>query len=239
MKRLGREISQETRLWDEASQKTIIMRSKEESHDYRYFPDPDLLPLIIDEKMITGLKTGVKDLPLQKMKHFQKKYLFNSEEARLLVLNPGYGDYFEEILKYYDKPRTAANWFFNELLSYITGDIYDIHIAADDFAAFLQKIDSGDISGKIGKSVIKKSFESGKSLGEIIKTDGLRQITDTKEIESIILKILEENPKQIKLFKSGKTKIFGYLVGEIMKRTNGHASPRLVNEILKAKIGEM
>ena len=238
MKRLGREIYQETRLWDESSQKTILMRSKEESHDYRYFPDPDLVPLGLDEQMIEELKSRIKQLPLERMKHFEEKYSFNSEEARLLVLNSHYGDYFENVLNYYDKPRTVANWFLNELLSYISGDIKDIHITPLDFAELLKRIDNGEISGKIGKSVIKKSFDSGKSLGEIISLEGLRQITDKNEIETIIIKILEENPVQVKQYRSGKTQIFGHLVGEIMKRTKGKANPRIVNEILKARLEE-
>ncbi|MCP4727801.1 MAG: Asp-tRNA(Asn)/Glu-tRNA(Gln) amidotransferase GatCAB subunit B, partial [bacterium] len=183
MKRKGLDIHQETRGWDESSQSTYIMRSKEESHDYRYFPDPDLVPLILDEVMIEKLRSRLKELPLERKKRFQEQCSLNNDESKLLILNPHYGDYFEEMLKHYDNPRNAANWFFNELLSYIAGNIRDIHIEPEDFTEFLKKIDCGDISGKIGKSVIKKSFENEKCLNDIINEEDLKQITDHKTIE--------------------------------------------------------
>ena len=131
------------------------------------------------------------------------------------------------------------NWFFNELLSYIEIDITDIHIEPEDFADFLKKLDDGVISGKIGKSVIKKSFYKKVSLNKIIANEGLMQITDHKTIEKIVLKILKDNPDQVKSYKSGKKKLFSYFIGEVMKQTKGKANPQLVNEILKVKINEM
>ncbi len=239
IKHLGQEIQQETRLWDESSQKTYTMRSKEESHDYRYFPDPDLIPLILDEEIINEQRTKLKELPLERMDRFKDKYSFSDDEARLLTVNPRYGDYFEEILNIYNNPRTAANWFLNELLSFVAGDIRAIHVAPQDFAGFLQKIESGEISGKIGKIVLKKSFDSGKGLNDIINEEGLKQISDQEAIEAIVVKILEENKDQVKSFKDGKTKVFGFLVGQIMKETKGKANPQIVNEILKKKIDEV
>lgn len=239
MKQTEQEILQETRLWDESSQKTYLMRTKEESHDYRYFPDPDLIPLVIEESLTDSLKIELRELPLERIKRFEEKFFLTGDEARLLVMNPRYGDYFEKILNCYGNARHAANWFFNELLSYISGDISGLHITPFDFAYFLKKIDSGEISGKIGKSVIKKSFDSGKGLNDIIECEGLKQITDSAEIERIVVRILTDNPDQVEAYKSGRTKILGFFVGEVMKETKGKANPRMVNEILMGKIGEM
>lgn len=237
MTRLGVAIEQETRLWDESSQKTHIMRSKEESHDYRYFPDPDLLPLILSDKLVEELRSKVGILPLEKKKMYENQYQLTSDEANLLVGNPDYAKYFEAVLKYYNNPKTVANWFFNEILSYIGQDFHKIHIKPEDFASFLKKIDTNEISGKIGKSVLRKSFDTKKELLVIIEEDGYKQITDTKEIEAIIDAILENNKEQVNEYRNGKTKVFGFLVGESMKQTKGKANPQLVNDLLKKKIG--
>lgn len=239
IKHLGGVVGQETRLWDEGSQKTYIMRSKEESHDYRYFPEPDLLPLVLSKDLIDDVGTRLGELPLDRKKRYEEDYMFNQDELRLVILNPHYGDYFEEVVASFKKPRIAANWFFNDLLFYITGDIRNLHITPKDFADFLGKVDSGEISGKIGKSVIKKSFDSQKALNSIISEDGLKQITDHGTIEKIVIKILEEHSDEVKEYKSGKSKVFGFLVGQVMKQTRGKASPQLVNEILKVRIDLM
>ena len=201
--------------------------------------NPDLVPLVLSEEMINDPKSKLKELPLERMDRFKDKYSFSDDEARLLTVNPRYGDYFEEILNYYNKSRTAANWFLNELLSFVSGDIRTIHVSPQDFAEFLQKIESGEISGKIGKTVLKKSFDSGKGLNEIIDEEGLKQISDQGAIEEIVAKILGENKDQVKSYKEGKTKVFGFLVGQIMKETKGKANPQIVNEILKKKIDEV
>ncbi|HOV14440.1 MAG TPA: Asp-tRNA(Asn)/Glu-tRNA(Gln) amidotransferase subunit GatB [Spirochaetota bacterium] len=237
MVKLGVKIEQETRLWDESSQKTHIMRSKEESHDYRYFPDPDLLPLILTDKLIDEIKLKVGMLPLDKKKKFENDYNLSVDEANLLVTNPDYAKYFESILKCYNNAKNIANWFFNEILSFIGQDFHNIHIKPEDFASFLKKIDNNEISGKIGKSVLKKSFDTKKSLVSIIEEDGFKQITDTTEIEKIIDSILSANKEQVNDYKNGKTKVFGFLIGEAMKQTKGKANPQMLNDILKKKIG--
>ncbi len=238
MKKLGLTIDQETRLWDESSQKTYLMRSKEESHDYRYFPEPDLLPLVLEDSLIESLKSKVGMLPLQRKNLYIEKYSFTEDEARLFMINPDYADFFENCLKTYNSPRTIANWFFNEILFYVSSD-FNIHISCEDFAEFIQKIDKEEISGKIGKAVIKKAFEAKKSLASIIDEEGLRQITDHKTIEEIIKKVLDANPKEVEFYKNGKTNLFGYFVGLVMKETRGNANPKLVNEILKLKLDEI
>lgn len=233
LKRSGKIIEQETRLWDESSQKTYTMRTKEESHDYRYFPDPDLLPLIVEEERIDELRKNIGLLPLEKKKIYIDKFSLTEDEARLLITNPKYAFYFDECLKCYNNPRNLANWFFNELLSFFSGDIDLIHIKSEEFVDLLKKIDNNEISGKIGKYLLSKSFETKKSFNTIIKEENLKQIDDSKEIEKIIKSILEKNQKQVNDYKSGKTKLFGFFVGEIMKETKGKANPKTVNEILK------
>ncbi len=237
--RAGISLEQSTRLWDESSQKTYLMRSKEESQDYRYFPEPDLLPLTLNEKTIEPLKKKIPKLPLERKRKYMEKYSFNEDEAKLFMTNPDYADYFEDTLKLYNNPRNLANWFFNEFLFYIPGGIKNIPVSCKDFAEFLKRIDNGEISGKIGKNVIKKAFDSKKSLINVIEEQGLKQITDHKLIEKVVLKILVENKKQVELYKTGKTNLFGFFVGQIMKETKGHANPKIVNEILKIKLDEM
>jgi aspartyl-tRNA(Asn)/glutamyl-tRNA(Gln) amidotransferase subunit B len=238
MKKLGIKIEQETRLWDESSQKTYLMRSKEESHDYRYFPEPDLLPLVLNDDEIEKLKSRVTMLPLDRKKLYIEKYSFSEDEARLFMINPNYAEFFEASLKFYNSPRTIANWFFNEILFYISNNVKELRLSAEDFAKFIKKIDDEEISGKIGKSVIKKAFESGKTLAQIIEEDGLKQITDHKSIEVIVDKIIENNPKEVEAYKNGKTNLFGYFVGLVMKETKGNANPKIVNEILRLKLDE-
>ena len=234
----GVQLEQSTRLWDESSQKTYLMRTKEESQDYRYFPDPDLLPLILDEKIINSLKKNLPLLPLERKKKYIEKYSFNEDEATLFMTNPDYAEYFEEALKYYNNPRILANWFFNEILFFVSSEIKENPITSKDFAEFLKRIDKGEISGKIGKDVIKKAFKTKKSLISIIEEQGLKQITDHKLIEKIIIKILDKNKKQVELYKNGKTNLFGFFIGQIMKETKGHANPKIVNELLKIKLDE-
>ncbi|MDY6934879.1 MAG: Asp-tRNA(Asn)/Glu-tRNA(Gln) amidotransferase subunit GatB [Spirochaetota bacterium] len=236
MKKAGIPIEQETRLWDDSAQKTYLMRSKEESHDYRYFPDPDLLPLELTDEWINGLKDRLPLLPLERKKTYKEEYGFNNDEARLFMINPDYADFFEEVLKIYDKPRILANWFFSEILSYIDNDIQNMHIQPADLSEFLKKINSGEISGKIGKDVIKRAFATNKGLIEIIDQEGIKQIIDPDAIEKIVDEILEKNPSQVDLYRSGKTKIMGFFVGEVMKATNGKANPGMANEILREKL---
>jgi aspartyl-tRNA(Asn)/glutamyl-tRNA(Gln) amidotransferase subunit B len=237
MKKMGLAIDQETRLWDESSQKTHIMRSKEESDDYRYFPDPDLLPLILSDETINGLRKKVGDLPLDRKRKYEKDYSLNQDESRLLMVNPSYASFFEQVLKTYGNPRNAANWFFNEILSFVSGEFNKFHITPEDFSEFLKKMDNNEISGKIGKSVIKKSFDEKTSLIGIIERDGLKQNSDTGEIEALIDRILKDNAGQVEQYRSGKTKVFGFFVGEVMKQSKGKANPAIVNDLLKKKLG--
>ncbi|MBN2040606.1 MAG: Asp-tRNA(Asn)/Glu-tRNA(Gln) amidotransferase subunit GatB [Spirochaetes bacterium] len=236
MKQKGIRIKQETRGWDESGQKTYSMRGKEESQDYRYFPDPDLLPVVLTDEWINSLKDRVTESPLNGKKKCIDNYSFSENEARLFMVNPSYSEYFEKVLQYYDNPRALANWFFSEILSQTGGDMGSIHITPDDLAEFLKRIDKGEISGKIGKDVLKKAFTEKKGLVEIIENENLKQETDTGVIEKIIDEIIEKNPSQVAEYKSGKTKLLGFFVGETMKASQGKANPKIVNEILREKL---
>lgn len=236
MKTSGIKIRQETRLWDENEQKTYPMRSKEESHDYRYFPDPDLPPLVIDRVLIEEIKKNLTPLPLERKAEFERLYKLGKSQARYMMLNPDCAGYFENIMAHYPDPQKAASWFFNELLSHTEGITADMHITPEDFAGFLKKIDAGLISGKIGKSVIKKSFETKRRLNDIIESENLAQITDRGVIENFVENVLKENPIEAELYRSGKKQVFAHLVGQVMKLTEGKASPQMVNDILKTML---
>ncbi len=233
--RMGRSIEQETRLWDESSQRTHQLRSKEESHDYKYFPDPDLLPLIVEKEMIEELKASVPETPLEKKRHYTQKYNLPDDQARLLMTNPAYARYFEEILEHYSQSKTAANWFFNKLLSHTT-DFSDIHISPADFSDFLTRIDRGEISNNIGSEVLAKAFEKRLPLLELIENEGFRQISDRDEIEKIVDDVIGEHPDQIREYRGGKTKVLGFLIGQVMRKSGGKANPGLVNQLLKKKL---
>ncbi len=232
LKKTGKAIIQETRLWDENSQKTFSMRSKEESHDYRYFPDPDLLPIILDEDYIEELKEFVPEYPLKKKYTYMNIYNLSEEQALLLINNSAFTTYFDKLVSIYKDHKNASNWFFNELISY-TNDLKDIHISPENFVEFLGKIDSDEISGKIAKEVLKKSFETKRALVEIIEKDGYKQITDEKELKKMIDDIINANPAQVAEYKGGKEKLFSFFVGEMMKKTKGKANPAIVNTLLK------
>jgi aspartyl-tRNA(Asn)/glutamyl-tRNA(Gln) amidotransferase subunit B len=229
-------IEQETRLWDDSGQKTYLMRSKEESHDYRYFPDPDLLPLLITDDWIDSARKALPPMPLERKARYEREFSFTESEARLFMVNPGYADFFEKVLESYDNPRNLANWLISELLAH-EDDFDRMHISPADFAGFLKKVDSGEISGKIGKNILRRAFAEKKGLVEIINADGLKQVTDRVAIEAAVDEVIRKNPAQADEYRSGKSKVLGWLVGEVMKATKGAASPALVNEILIHKLG--
>jgi aspartyl-tRNA(Asn)/glutamyl-tRNA(Gln) amidotransferase subunit B len=229
-------IEQETRLWDDSGQKTYLMRSKEESHDYRYFPDPDLLPLLVTDEWIEGARKALPPMPLERKARYERDFSFTEAEARLFMVNPGYADFFEKVLESYDNPRNLANWLISELLAH-EDDFDRMHISPADFAEFLKKVDSGEISGRIGKNILRKAFAEKKGLVEIINADGLKQVTSRDAIEAAVDEVIRSNPGQADEYRSGKAKVLGWLVGEVMKATKGAASPSLVNEILKRRLG--
>lgn len=229
----GQRIVQETRLWDENSQKTYSMRSKEDSHDYRYFPDPDLLPLVVTQNEVDDIQRQIPKSPLSKKYDYMAKDNLPEEQALLLMTTPAYANFFDALLTEYSNTKNAVNWFFNELLSYAEGGKISEHITPKEFAAFLAVIDKGEISGKIGKDVLKKSFDTKRSLLDIIEKDGCKQISNPDEIRKMIQEVLDKNPTQLADYRAGKDKLFGYFVGEVMKASKGKANPAQANQLLK------
>jgi aspartyl-tRNA(Asn)/glutamyl-tRNA(Gln) amidotransferase subunit B len=234
-KREGAPIVQETRLWDDSSQRTCVMRTKEESHDYRYFPDPDLLPLKLDEEWIRGLKEKLPPMPLERKSRFEMEFSLTEPEARLFMINPDYADFFEKTLESYDNPRNLANWLFAELLSYVN-DFGSMHLEPADFSQFLKKIDGGEISTRQGKEILRRAFDEKKGLVDIIRESGMKQITNRRLIEDAVDAVLQKNAGQAEEYRNGKIKVLGFLIGEVMKATAGKANPGLVNELLKKKL---
>ena len=231
----GKEINQETRLFDTKKNQTRSMRSKEDAHDYRYFPDPDLLPLKLDQKLIDDLKESLPELPDKKKERFIKDYGLNSYEANVLVSEKEISDYYEEVAKLSDK-KLAATWMIGDLFAMLNDkglSISNSPISTKNFADLIQSIKSGEISGRIGKDVFEIMVESGDSPRKIIESKGMKQQSDPKKLEIMITEILTKNKDKVEQYKSGKEKLFGFFVGEVMKVSSGKANPQLVNEILK------
>ncbi|QTA83079.1 Aspartyl/glutamyl-tRNA(Asn/Gln) amidotransferase, subunit B [Desulfonema limicola] len=242
----GKEIIQETRLWNPDKGVSTSMRSKEEAHDYRYFPDPDLLPLIIDDQWINNIKASMPELPDAKEQRFIDKLGLPAYDAGVLTASRELADYFEECLKEFDDskqvntwPKQVSNWVMGSLLGLLNAQgktIEESPISAINLARLLKLIDKGTISGKIAKTVFEEMAETGKAPEQIVKEKGLVQVTDASAIEAVVDKIISENPEQAEEFRSGKTKIIGFFVGQVMRETKGKANPQIVNEILKKRL---
>jgi aspartyl-tRNA(Asn)/glutamyl-tRNA(Gln) amidotransferase subunit B len=235
----GGEVRQETRLWDPHKNRTHSMRGKEEAHDYRYFPDPDLLPLVIDADWIESVKTRLPELPADKKQRFIADYDLPSYDADILTSDRDLAEYFEACLQDFNQPKAVSNWIMGSLLGLLNAEgksIEQAPISASDLAELLKLVDDGTISGKIAKSVFEEMAQSGKSAGQIVEEQGLVQISDSSAIDAIVSKILDANPAEVQAYMSGKTKLLGFFVGQVMRATQGKANPKLVNEILRKKL---
>lgn len=235
----GGTIIQETRLWDPDREITASMRSKEEAHDYRYFPEPDLVPLVIDRAWIEDIKKSLPELPHAKRERFVKDYGLPEYDSDILTSSKAIADYFEECLKHYKQPKVVSNWIMGELIRLLNQDNKEIEESAlrpEYFAGMLKLIDEGVISGKIAKTVFEDMYRTGKDAETIVKEKGLVQISDESELIKIIDEIVKANPQQAAEYRSGKEKLFGFFVGQVMKATQGKANPALVNELLKRKL---
>jgi aspartyl-tRNA(Asn)/glutamyl-tRNA(Gln) amidotransferase subunit B len=235
----GDRIIQETRLWDAARGVTSSMRGKEEAHDYRYFPDPDLVPIVVDPEWVTAIKAGLPELPDRKKERFIREYGIPEYDAEVLTSSKPLANYYEACLQVYAKPKIVSNWIMSELLRELKRDEREIEecpVPAQNLVQMLKLIDEGLISGKIAKSVFEEMYRTGKKAEEIVKEKGWVQVTDTSAIEKTIEEILAKNPKEIEEYRKGKEKLFGFFVGQVMKATQGKANPQLVNELLKKKL---
>jgi len=214
------------------------MRSKEEAHDYRYFPDPDLLPLKLEQSLVDKLKKELPELPDEKKERFIKEHNLSSYEANILVSEKEISDYYEEVIKKCDK-KLATNWITVELFALLNKKNLSISqspVSARNLSKLIKMITSGKISGKIAKDVFVKMQVDDKDAEQIVEKEGLIQQSDPKELEKIITKVISNNKDKVEQYKSGKEKLFGFFVGQIMKASEGKANPQLVNEILRNKL---
>jgi aspartyl-tRNA(Asn)/glutamyl-tRNA(Gln) amidotransferase subunit B len=233
----GRRVEQETRLYNVATGETVGMRSKEHAHDYRYFPEPDLVPLRVSEAWLAEIRESVPELPADKRNRFVESYGLREYDAQVLTGTREISDYFEQAAKAAGDPRMAANWVTGDLLGALKGrEITESPVSPEQLGELVAFIAKGEISGKMAKDIFAKMFESGESAAAIIDREGLRQISDTGALERIVDEVIAASPKQVEQFKSGKTGVLGYLVGQVMKASKGQANPAAVNELLKAKL---
>ena len=233
-----KKVNQETRLFDTKKNATRSMRSKEEAHDYRYFPDPDLLPLKLEKSLVDKLKKELPELPDEKKERFIKEHNLSPYEANILVSEKGISDYYEEVIKKSDK-KLATNWITVELFALLNKKNLSISqspVSARNLSKLIKMITSGKISGKIAKDVFVKMQVDDKDAEQIVEKEGLIQQSDPKELEKIITKVISNNKDKVEQYKSGKEKLFGFFVGQIMKASEGKANPQLVNEILRNKL---
>ena len=234
----GGSIKQETRLWDPSKGETRSMRSKEEAHDYRYFPDPDLLPLNLKSDWVEKIKATLPELPDQKKHRFMDSYGLSAYDASVLIAERARADYYETVAKGRDA-KLAANWVLNELLGILNKDgktISESPVTAAMLGLMIERITDNTISGKIAKDVFAEMYASGKDADTIIETKGLKQVTDTGAIEKIVEEVLNENPQIVADYKGGNEKVFGFLVGQVMKKSQGKVNPGMANELLKKKL---
>jgi len=235
----GGQVKQETRLYDSDKNETRSMRSKEEANDYRYFPDPDLCPLDITPEFLADVKKTLPELPHQKRERFQQEYELSSYDAGVLVSSRELAEYFETVVKQNVSAKLAANWINGELAAALNKsnlEITESPIKQERLAGLLQRISDNTISGKIAKTIFEKMWESDKTADEIIEQEGLRQVTDTGAIEKIIDEVMAANPGQLADYRSGKDKLFGFFVGQVMKASGGKANPQQLNDLLKKKL---
>ncbi len=234
----GSSVDQETRLFDTKKNETRSMRTKEDAHDYRYFPDPDLLPLELNDEFIENIKKDIPELPDEKKKRFIEKFKLSPYEANILVSDIETSKYFEDVSIKSDI-KLATNWITGELFALLNDkniEITESPISSENLAKLINLIKDGTISGKIAKTVFEIMADGNKDPEKIVEEKGLKQQSDPKELEKIIDKVILDNPKNVGAYKSGKDKLFGFFVGQVMKQSNGKANPQLVNEILKKKL---
>ena len=234
----GQSIDQETRLFDTKKNETRSMRSKEDAHDYRYFPDPDLLPLEVSDDFIEKLKLEIPELPDEKKKRFIEKFKLSPYEATILVSDNETSNYFENVIKKSDV-KLATNWIIGELFAALNEknlEITESPISAGNLSKLINLIKDGTISGKIAKTVFENKMEGDKDPKKIVEEKGLKQESDPKALEALIDKVIDDNREKATEYKKGKVKLFGFFVGQVMKVSGGKANPQLVNEILKKKL---
>jgi aspartyl-tRNA(Asn)/glutamyl-tRNA(Gln) amidotransferase subunit B len=237
----GGTVVQETRLWDAGANKTLSMRGKEEAHDYRYFPDPDLLPLIVEPAWVEEIRAGLPELPEAKRQRFEAQYGLPAYDAGVLTMSRPLADYFEAVASACDAPKAASNWIMSELLGALNAEgkeIGDSPIAAGQLAELIRLVESGELSGKLAKQVFSEMMASGQDPGAVVAAKGLKQVSDEGPLRELLQKIFAANPGQVEQYKAGKDKLLGFFVGQVMKETKGQANPQVLNDLVKKMLGE-
>jgi aspartyl-tRNA(Asn)/glutamyl-tRNA(Gln) amidotransferase subunit B len=237
----GEEVVQETRLWDEEQGRTLPMRGKEEAHDYRYFPDPDLVPLEVSEAWIEEIRGTLPELPVEKRERFIRQYGIPEYDAAILTSSRSLANYYEECVRLFGEAKMVSNWIMGDLLRELKKDDREIEecpVPPKHLASMLKMIKDGVISGKIAKTVFEEMYRSGRGPEKIVHEKGLIQLTDVDEIQRIIRGVLEENPKLVEDYQKGKEQVLGFFVGQVMKATRGKANPKLVNELLRKSLSK-
>ncbi len=232
-------VVQETRLWDVARNVTISMRGKEEAHDYRYFPDPDLVPVVVSDSWVASVRETLPELPEAKRERFMAQYNLPLYDAQVLTSSKALAVYFETATAEFPQPKIVSNWIMSELMKQLKRDereIEDCPVPPENLAELLSLMDTGVISGKIAKTVFDDMYTTGRKAKAIVEEKGLTQVKDEGAIEAIIDEILRENPTEVELYRGGKEKLFSFFVGQAMRKTKGKANPQLVNEILRSKL---
>lgn len=234
----GGKIFQETRLWNLDRGETAVMRSKEEAHDYRYFPDPDLVPLKLEQEWIEGFRSSVPELPGARVSRFVRDYELPEYDAGVLTVSKGIADYFEASVKLFNQPKTVSNWVMGELtreLNLSGTDVTASPVMPERLVELLQLVEKGTISLKVAREIFPELYRSGKSPEQMVLEKGLTQVSDEGALDKIIDDVLAKNPVQVAQFKEGKQQVLGFLVGQVMKASGGKANPGKVNELLKKK----
>ncbi|MBI5101181.1 MAG: Asp-tRNA(Asn)/Glu-tRNA(Gln) amidotransferase subunit GatB [Nitrospirae bacterium] len=235
----GGKVIQETRLWDSGTGITESMRSKEEAHDYRYFPEPDLVPIIPEDSWIEGIRSSLPELPDQKISRFVSEMGLPKYDASLIAEERQLADWFEEAVRAGGQPKSVSNWIMGDLMRFLNEDnrsVSECPVKPGQLADMLKLVDMGTISGKIAKTVFEEMYRTGKAPDTIVKEKGLVQISDSSEIEKAIDDILSKSPNEVERFRGGDEKLLGFFVGQVMKTMKGKANPQLLNDILKKKL---
>ncbi|MEL0208272.1 MAG: Asp-tRNA(Asn)/Glu-tRNA(Gln) amidotransferase subunit GatB [Gammaproteobacteria bacterium] len=235
----GEKVTQETRLYDSSKDETRPMRSKEFANDYRYFPEPDLLPVVISDEEMQKIRNEFPELPKEKEARYQDRFGLSAYDSQIISSSKSMADFFDAAAEKIENYSLLSNWLIGEISAYLNKEQIDIHkskLTSDNVAMLINRIDDQTISGKIGKSIFEEMCLSGSTPDEIIESQGLKQISDDGAIEGIIMTVISENPSQVKAYLDGKDKLFGFFVGQVMKLTEGKANPKAVNSILKDKL---
>lgn len=237
----GKKVIQETRRWDDNIGKSYAMRSKEEAHDYRYFPDPDLVPIVLKQEEVDSIKAEMPELPEAKKQRYTKELMLPEYDAQIITASKALADFFESCLKDYDNAKTVSNWIMGDILRLIKeseSDADEFSMDEGEFIALLRMVDENKISLAAGKKVLEEMFKTGGKADEIVKEKGLSQISDEWFILEIIKKIISESPQPVEDYKNGNKKAIAFFVGQVMKQSKGKANPKIVNELLEKELND-